>query len=91
MELNVPCLGVLHAQITNTLQQVLSLLQSQQQELKQMKQDIAKSQQANSIIQSMRSRIDKLDKSLCTKMEATMAKQSEQERILLNGNEAPEC
>ncbi|XP_038067603.1 enhancer of mRNA-decapping protein 4-like isoform X2 [Patiria miniata] len=71
-------------EISSTLQQVLSLLQSQQQELKQMKQDIAKSQQANSIIQSMRSRIDKLDKSFCTKMEATMAKQSEQERQRLN-------
>ncbi|XP_022111258.1 enhancer of mRNA-decapping protein 4-like isoform X2 [Acanthaster planci] len=71
-------------EINNTLQQVLNLLQSQQQELKQMKQDIAKSQPANSIIQSMRSRIDKLDKSLCTKLETSMAKQSEQERQRLN-------
>ena len=70
-------------QINNTLQQVLGLLQSQQQEMKQMRQDIIKSQQANSIIQSMRSRIDRLDKTVCTKIESTMAKQSEQERILL--------
>ncbi|XP_033625573.1 enhancer of mRNA-decapping protein 4-like isoform X2 [Asterias rubens] len=67
-------------EINNTLQQVLGLLQSQQQEMKQMRQDIIKSQQANSIIQSMRSRIDRLDKTVCTKIESTMAKQSEQER-----------
>eukprot|EP00057_Strongylocentrotus_purpuratus_P031363 XP_784386.4 PREDICTED: enhancer of mRNA-decapping protein 4 [Strongylocentrotus purpuratus] len=67
-------------QIMGSLEQMMSLLQTQQQEIKHLRQEMNKAQLSNSIIQSTKARIDKLEKGLGTKLDTMFTKQSEQER-----------
>ncbi|XP_041454120.1 enhancer of mRNA-decapping protein 4-like isoform X1 [Lytechinus variegatus] len=71
-------------QIMNNLEQMMSLLQTQQQEIKHLRQEMNKAQLSNSIIQSTKARIDKLEKGLGTKLDTIFTKQSEQERQRLS-------
>ncbi|XP_072168723.1 enhancer of mRNA-decapping protein 4-like [Diadema setosum] len=71
-------------QITSSLEQMLLMLQGQQQEIRQLRQEMNKAQLSNSIIQSTKARIDKLEKGLGTKLETMLSKQSEQERQRLS-------
>ena len=66
----------------NSLDQLLNLLQAQQGEIRQLRQEMNKAQLSNSIIQSTKARIDKLEKGLGTKLDTLFTKQAEQERIL---------
>ena len=63
-------------------EQLWGVVSSTKEEMMVLRRDFTKMQSSNSIIQSMKARIDKLDKSLGTKIETTMTKSAELERIL---------
>ncbi|XP_070576076.1 enhancer of mRNA-decapping protein 4-like isoform X2 [Ptychodera flava] len=72
------------AEVTVGLKQLMSMIQSQQQEIKQLRQDIQKHQLNNSLVQTMKSKMDSLERRMGSKIDTAMAQQSQEERHRLD-------
>ncbi|XP_077982261.1 enhancer of mRNA-decapping protein 4-like [Glandiceps talaboti] len=68
------------AELSAGLKQLQSILQAQQEEIKQLRQDVQKHQLNNSLVQSMKSKMDSLERRLGNKIDVAISQQAGEEK-----------
>ncbi|XP_006822030.2 enhancer of mRNA-decapping protein 4-like [Saccoglossus kowalevskii] len=72
------------SELSSGIQQLLAMLKTQEQEIKQLRQEVQKHQLNNTVVQSLKSKMDKIEKHIGNKIDTVMAHQSQEEKQRLD-------